>query len=227
MSDYETDRMLTRARAALWAELDGMGMTTDAVPSQIEIIDGEPMLDAGPLGGPALTVQFGSYLDETGNPTIPVQKALLYIRRSCRNGHPRHTGPDAWRGSLCHRLLIETVYWGHPIEEAAATLGLDLDRAYRRLRQALSDLFVQLAARQAVPSEAAEPDEMSATRLSRAVCDAVNRQVRDFAVEQRIWEGQRFRDPTLPEWEEVWAKRQATIIEHRLTCERCRGEQAA
>ena len=82
-------------------------------------------------------------------------------------------------------------------------------------------------ARKAPPSEKAEPEEYSPTRLSRAICDAVNREVRDFELEQRIWEAMRHRDPSLPSWEDEWAKRQARIIEHRATCERCRLEEAA
>ena len=213
---------LAAARAALRAELT-IPMTTRAVPS--EVVDG--YTDSGELGGLSLAVPFANYLSGRPGAGHPFTRAMKVVQRDCRRGHLGHQERKEWTGSLCHRLIMETVYWRRSTEVAALLTGIDLEHAERLIAAALRTIEQHMASVRAVPSEKADPEEYSPTRLSRAICDAVNREVRDFDQEQRIWEGQRHRDPSLSSWEDEWARRSVKHREHRLTCERCHEERAA
>ena len=238
--------LITLHRDGLRSEMT-MKMTTSAVPSQTEEVGGLQVTDAGELGGPSLSVPFARYLHaqlnidrRTNHPSsTPVSAAIGEVRYACRTSHRDHTDRPEWGGSLCHRLVVWVVYWGFSVQTAARMCGIDVasaekwlggtwdDTEQRWRGGALRRMTDFIDRRRALTSEKAEPEDTSPTRLSRAICEAVNREVRDFAVEQRIWEAMRYRDPTLRSWEDEWAARQAKILEHRTTCERCRIEEAA
>ena len=218
--------LIREHRTHLRAELGYVPMTTRTVPSQVELVDGKPTVDAGALGGPALSLPFSRYLDAQYGVAFPFAAALSVLRHTCRRGHTGHTDRDAWTGSLCHRLVMWSVYWGFSVDVAARECGIDREHADRLLTGALREISDTMAARRAVPSEH-RSGELSPSEIAKLGCEVFRRAVRDFDLEQRIWAGLRQRDPSLRPWEDEWADRQRRLLEHRAACDRCRLERAA
>lgn len=225
------DALIRLHRNLLRDELT-MQMTATAMPADPDapVVRAKPRTQSGNeygWTGVPLSVPFTRYLEGQYGASFPYSAALALLYRECSRSHLGHAERPEWRGALCHKLVRWVVYWHTDPDDAAALFGIPVEDAERLLTGALRLIDQHLTARKAPPSEKAEPDEYSPSRLSRAVCEAVNREVRDFDLEQRIWGALRYRDPTLHEWDTEWAKRQARIIEHRATCERCRIEEAA
>ena len=218
--------LIREHRAHLRAELGYVPMTTRTVPSQVELVDGKPTVDAGQLGGPALSVPFSRYLDAQYGVAFPFAAALSVLRHTCRRGHTGHTDRDAWRGSLCHRLVMWSVYWGFSVDVAARECGIDREHADRLLAAALREIGDTMAARRPLTSEHRSA-ELSPSEIAKLGCEVFRAAVRDFDLEQRKWEAFRHRDPSLRPWEAEWAERQARLIEHRAECPHCRMERAA
>lgn len=233
--------LIREHRAHLRAELGYVPMTTRTVPSQVEpVVDPifhdrewvacqwprRDRLDSGELGGPSLSLAFSRYLDEKYGPAFPFAAALSVLRHHCRRGHVGHTDRKEWTGALCHRLVMTTVYWGFSVDVAARECGIDREHADRLLAAALREIGDTMAARRPLTSEHRSA-ELSPSEIAKLGCEVFRAAVRDFDLEQRKWEAFRHRDPSLRPWEVEWAERQAQLIEHRASCDRCRLGDAA
>lgn len=173
------------------------------------------------------------------------------LRQACRHDHPGHTERPVFGGSLCWQAVSYAVVnrynpdtiadlWGIPVEDVER----HLNRAFGWIEEHMDRGQQIRNARDPRPSEEPTP-----TRISLLQCDAANRAVENFDLEQRIWEGQvGIMRRTLSEpihvlvnqpsphyetisseewerrhsWEAEWQRRQEVLWEHRQNCDRCR-----
>lgn len=209
-------------------------MTQRHVPAETEPI---PMhggmvevTDSGPLGG----MPFSSDLNRRLGPAslygerYPWAHSWSYLRRACRNDHPGHTERPEFGGALCWQVVSWCVISDYEPATIADILHLPVEDVGRHLLRAFRWIEEDIDRKQRIRN-ARDPqptEEPTPTRITLLQCDAVNRAVADFDLEQRIWESQREvqrrHGLELAAWETEWQRRQAMLFDHRQTCERCR-----
>jgi hypothetical protein len=210
-------------------------MTVAQVPDEVEAIPmGDVMVevtDSGPLGGPAYSRPMNRHLGPIAG--YGVQRPWSYswnaLRFACRNDHPGHTERGEFGGSLCWQVVSWCVISNYtPQTIADQLLHIPLENVERHLLRAFRwieehmDRGQQIRnARDPQPSEEPTP-----TRISLLQCDAVNRAVQNFGLEERVWNSQREIQARhgleLPAWEAEWQRRQEALWDHRQECDRCR-----
>lgn len=202
-------------------------------PVQVEVTD------SGPLGGEPLSAQMNRHL---GPPSgfgsqRPWSHAFHYLRRACRNDHPGHTARPTFGGSLCWQAVAYSVLHDYTVPTIASLLSIPDDEFYvseadveRHLLRAFAWIEEDMDRKQRIRNgyDPRPSEEPTPTRLSLLQCDAAQRQVADFDLEQRIWESQRNLHPELElsAWDVEWARRMETLREHQATCDRCRRAAA-
>lgn len=214
-------------------------LTVSQVPDETEPIRiGDVLVevtDSGPLGGPSFSRPFNRHVgppEEYGSQR-PWSAGLHALRYWCRKDHIGHTERRTFGGSLCWQAAAYAIVDGYEattvvrlLSDPADGFGVDYENTERHLLRALRwieeymDRGMQIRnARDPLPSEETTP-----SRLSLLMCDAANRQVENFDLEQRIWESHRNKHPELglAEWHVEWARRQASLLEHQADCDRCR-----
>ena len=179
--------------------------------------------DSGPLGGPALSMALNRYLEPPRH-EFPWSAALFAMRLECRRSHPGHTEREPFHGSLCWRLAYLLIVASLDPTQVADELGIPTQHVLDRWESVGKWMLGDMEARERRTREPLPSEDPTPTRLSLLVCDAAHRQVRDFDLEQRIWESQMRLHPELGlvAWEVEWARRLEEQGEHRAGSERCR-----
>ena len=207
-------------------------MTVRQVPAETEAIPigdrSVEVTDSGPLGGMAFS---GDLNRRLGPPSgygerYPWAHSWSYLRRACRHDHPGHTARPTFGGALCWQAVSYYVVSEFEPDTIARLMDLPIEAVHRHLHRAFTWIIEDMDRKQRIRN-ARDPqpsEEPTPTRISLLQCDAVNRAVADFDLEQRIWESHRRLHPelNLVEWAVEWSRRQVALIEHRAECERCR-----
>lgn len=232
-------------------------MTVAQVPDETEPIPvGDVMVevtDSGPLGGPAYSRPMNRHLGPVAGygSQRPWSYSFDALRFACRKDHPGHTQRDVFGGSLCWQAVSWCVLSGYTPATIADLWDMPTEDVERHLLRAFRWITEHMDRGQQIRN-ARDPqpsEEPTPTRISLLQCDAVNRSVQNFTLEQRIWEGQvgimrrNLKEPisvldndpaphyvtiTLEEWEQrhsweaEWGRRQEALWDHRQECDRCR-----
>lgn len=253
-------RLLYRSELAI--KPTARNVPADTEPIRLHALDGdewvptgaeEEVTDSGPLGGAPLSPAMNRRLSEPPIGENLWASSLFYLKHACRKDHPGHTEREPFRGSLCWRVVYLVICSELDPTQAADELGIPTESVLRHLNSALRWITEDMD-RKARIRNARDPkpsEEPTPTRLSLLVCDAAQRAVADFDLEQRIWAGQvglmrrdlgdaeevleLVNDPTPHyvkitrqqweqkwSWEAEWARRQALLMEHQAECDRCR-----
>ncbi len=212
--------------------------------------------DSGPLGGRPFAPAMNRLLGPPNGygSRYPWTHSWSYLRRACRNDHPGHTERPEFGGSLCWQVVSWAVISEYQPDTIAGILRIPVEDVERHLRRAFDWIIEDIDRKQAIRN-ARDPqpsEEPTPSRLSLLQCDAANRAVDNFSVEQAIWEAQvgvmrrrlaeddsglwdRIEEPKphyvklTPEqweerwsWEREWQRRQEALWSHRQECDRCR-----
>jgi hypothetical protein len=226
---------------------------TEPIPLKEGMVE---VTDSGELGGmPFSTAMVRRLGPPQGYGAMyPWAHSWSYLRRACRNDHPGHTARPEFGGALCWQVVSWAVVSEFTPQTIAGILRLPIEDVERHLRRAFAWIEEDMDRKQRIRN-ARDPqpsEEPSPTRLTLLQCDAVNRAVADFDLEQRIWEAQvgvmrrrlsdddsglwdRIEEPKphyvklTPEqweerwsWEREWQRRQEALWSHRQECDRCR-----
>lgn len=219
---------------ALYREELCIPVNAKRIPEDTEpiLIDGHPVdvLDVGDLGGMPLSPSMVRRLGppEGYGAKYPWAHSWSFLRRACRADHPGHAERPEFGGALCWQLVSWAVVSEYSPRDIAYYLGFPVESVERLLSSALRWIIEDMDRKQRFRNgrNPAPSEEPTPSRLSLLQCDAANRAVADFELEQRIWNSQREIQArhgiALDSWEDEWARRQVVLVEHRQSCERCR-----
>lgn len=208
--------------------------------------------DSGELGGPALSPAMNRRLgDPSGfGQVYPWAASLFYLMVACRNDHPGHIEREAFHGSLCWRVVYLLVIANMDPTEVADEVGIPTTSVIKRWESAGQWILRDMDGKQRFRRDPKPSEETTPTRLSLLQCDAVHRQLMDFDLEQRIWDGQvgilrgrligdevlvleqspaphyvkvtRAQWENRMSWDREWARRMDVLRDHQQSCDRCR-----
>lgn len=260
------DPLIALHRSMYRDELRGQ-MTQRSVPADTEPIqlseynEGEwrpgnglvEVTDSGPLGGMPFHSDLNRRLGPADGwgPRYPWGHSWSWLRHACRNDHPGHTERPVFGGSLCFQVVSWCVVSEYSPQTITDLLGIPLEDTERHLVRAFRWIEEDIDRKQRIRNsrDPRPSEEPTPTRISLLQCDAVNRAVENFDLEQRIWEGQvaimrrKLEEPinvlvndpaphyvtvSLEEWEQrhsweaEWQRRQEALWDHRQECDRCR-----
>ena len=200
---------------------------TEAIPFGTGSVEVE---DSGPLGGRPLSPAMNRLLGPPAGygAQYPWTHSWSYLRRACRADHPGHTERPVFGGALCWQVVSWCVVAEFESATIASITGLPTESVERHLRNALRWITEDIDRKQRIRN-ARDPkpsEDPTPSRVSLLQCDAVNRAVANFDLEQRIWESQRAiqrrHGIELAAWETEWARRQHALWSHQAECDRCR-----
>ena len=216
-------------------------LTVAHVPADTETIPiGDGMVevtDSGELGGMPFSQPFVRRLGPPSGygASYPWAHSWSYLRRACRNDHPGHMEREVFGGALCWQAVSYCVVSEFDPPTIAPLLSdpsddfvMPVESVERHLLNGFRWIEEDMDRKQRIRN-ARDPqpsEEPTPTRISLLQCDAANRAVENFDLEQRIWNSQREimarHGKELPTWEDEWRRRQDALFDHKQECDRCR-----